>query len=423
MLSQAGKEVMIKLVAQAISTYCMSVFLLPMSIGDEIEKMLNSFWWGIKEDGSKGIRWMSWDMLTMRKEWGGMGFRVSLGHNPIIYVWCSVWSSRTLLKHGYRWKVGDGSLIPIENTPWLRDDQNPLITTTSNLHVHDQKVSSLIDSGTGQWDIEGIQTNFNDRDAREVLKIPLLPQGAQYEIIWRYDKKGMHSVKSAYRVCVDIMIDRSEWRINGEWNKLRALAIPPKVKHFMWRLGRDCLPSRQRLSSKDSIACWRQQKLWSQLEQQMLLADGFKEFFTNILQRFHEDQLIAFAMTAWSLWRKRNMHLWENKIETIMQVVHRANNTIQAWRQAKLNNTNRPHQSQHDQRVPWQTPPPSYLKCNIDAAVFSHDNKVSLGACLRDEKGVFVAAFSCHENGSYTACEAEAWGLYKRIEWIALLGY
>ncbi|CAJ2634757.1 unnamed protein product [Trifolium pratense] len=291
---------------------------------------------------------------------------VSLGHNPIIYVWRSVWSSRTLLKHGYRCKVGDGSLIPIENTPWLRDDQNPLITTTSNLHVHDQKVSSLIDSGKGQWDIEGIQTNFNDRDAREVLKIPLLPQGAQYEIIWRYDKKGMRSVKSAYRVCVDIMIDRSEWRIN-------------------------------------EIA---------------YLADN-----VYLAKRFHEDQLITFAMTAWSLWRKRNMHLWENKIETIMQVVHRANNTIQAWRQAKLNNTNRPHQSQHDQRVPWQTPPPSYLKCNIDAAVFSHDNKVSLGACLRDEKGVFVAAFSCHENGSYTACEAEAWGLYKRIERIALLGY
>jgi hypothetical protein len=44
MLSQAGKEVLIKSVAQAIPSYCMSVFLLPSSIGDDIEKMLNSFW-------------------------------------------------------------------------------------------------------------------------------------------------------------------------------------------------------------------------------------------------------------------------------------------------------------------------------------------------------------------------------------------
>jgi hypothetical protein len=44
MLSQADKEVLIKSVAQAIPSYCMSVFLLPSSIGDDIEKMLNSFW-------------------------------------------------------------------------------------------------------------------------------------------------------------------------------------------------------------------------------------------------------------------------------------------------------------------------------------------------------------------------------------------
>ncbi|MCI34298.1 RNA-directed DNA polymerase (Reverse transcriptase), partial [Trifolium medium] len=75
MLSQAGKEVLIKSVAQVIPAYCMSVFLLPTSIAGEIEKMLNSFWWGIKEERRHGIRWISWEKLTMRKEWGGMGFR------------------------------------------------------------------------------------------------------------------------------------------------------------------------------------------------------------------------------------------------------------------------------------------------------------------------------------------------------------
>jgi hypothetical protein len=54
-LSKAGKDVMIKSVLQAIPSYIMSVYLLPESIISDIEKMLNSFWWG---DGSnnKGIR-------------------------------------------------------------------------------------------------------------------------------------------------------------------------------------------------------------------------------------------------------------------------------------------------------------------------------------------------------------------------------
>lgn len=81
MLSQVGKEVLIKSVAQAIPSYCMSVFLLPHSIVDDIEKMLNSFWWGMKNEGRGGIQWMSWERLTMRKEWGGMGFRHIHGFN------------------------------------------------------------------------------------------------------------------------------------------------------------------------------------------------------------------------------------------------------------------------------------------------------------------------------------------------------
>jgi hypothetical protein len=241
MLSQAGKEVLIKSVAQAIPSYCMSVFLLPMSIGDEIEKMLNSFWWGIKENGSKGIRWMSWDKLTMRKEWGGMGFRniygfnlamlgkqgsnlltnsdamvskvfkakyfpngnflgASLGHNPS-YVWRSIWSSQTLLKHGYRWKIGDGSLIPIESTPWLRNEQNPFITTTTNHFTQNSMVRSLIENNTGGWNMEIVHEVFNDRDAKEILQIPLLSHDAKDEIIWRYDKKYVFGKKCLSCLC------------------------------------------------------------------------------------------------------------------------------------------------------------------------------------------------------------------------------
>jgi hypothetical protein len=45
-LSRAGKEVMIKSVLQAIPSYVMSVYLLPDSTIKDIERMMNSFWWG-----------------------------------------------------------------------------------------------------------------------------------------------------------------------------------------------------------------------------------------------------------------------------------------------------------------------------------------------------------------------------------------
>ena len=44
LLSQAGKEIMIKAVIQSIPAYSMSVFRLPTSLCKDIEAMIKKFW-------------------------------------------------------------------------------------------------------------------------------------------------------------------------------------------------------------------------------------------------------------------------------------------------------------------------------------------------------------------------------------------
>ena len=46
LLSQVGKEVMIKVVVQFIPTYSMSMFKLPVGLCKDIEAMIRKFWWG-----------------------------------------------------------------------------------------------------------------------------------------------------------------------------------------------------------------------------------------------------------------------------------------------------------------------------------------------------------------------------------------
>lgn len=47
--SRVGKEILIKSVAQAIPSSCMGAFLIPASLCEEIERMMNSFYWCSKK--------------------------------------------------------------------------------------------------------------------------------------------------------------------------------------------------------------------------------------------------------------------------------------------------------------------------------------------------------------------------------------
>ena len=56
-ISKAGREVLIKTVAQAIPTYSMSVFKLPKTICDGINSLLAKYWWGQDHEERK-IHWI-----------------------------------------------------------------------------------------------------------------------------------------------------------------------------------------------------------------------------------------------------------------------------------------------------------------------------------------------------------------------------
>uniref|UniRef100_A0A803QDX6 Reverse transcriptase domain-containing protein n=1 Tax=Cannabis sativa TaxID=3483 RepID=A0A803QDX6_CANSA len=74
-LSRAGKEVLIKLVAQSLPNYAMSVFLIPKGICEDLEQLMCKFWWKSSSKNKSGIHWMKWDRMCEAKDQGGMVFR------------------------------------------------------------------------------------------------------------------------------------------------------------------------------------------------------------------------------------------------------------------------------------------------------------------------------------------------------------
>ena len=70
---KAGREIFIKMVAQAIPKYSMSLCKLLRSIYDNINSLLAKYWWG-KNQNERKILWINQKKLCTQKKDGGMGF-------------------------------------------------------------------------------------------------------------------------------------------------------------------------------------------------------------------------------------------------------------------------------------------------------------------------------------------------------------
>jgi hypothetical protein len=221
-LSQGGKVIMIKAVAQALPTYIMGVFKLPMSVYDDLTRLIRNFWWGA-ERGKRKNHLVSWDILIRSKPHGGMGFRDMRIFNQALlacYAWrltskpnslCArvlqakyhpqgnlvdtvftgnpspTWTAIAygleLLKYGLIWCVGDGRSIRL----W-RDNRIPRESELKVIRPKGRsrltRVSSLLDQ-QGNWDEALIRRTFYPLDANLIMRIKTSPRLPNDFIAWQ----------------------------------------------------------------------------------------------------------------------------------------------------------------------------------------------------------------------------------------------
>lgn len=63
-LSKAGKETLLKSVAQALPSYAMSVFLIPLLVCQDLERLMSRFWWNSTHPNKRPIHWQKWGRIS-----------------------------------------------------------------------------------------------------------------------------------------------------------------------------------------------------------------------------------------------------------------------------------------------------------------------------------------------------------------------
>jgi hypothetical protein len=111
-------------------------------------------------------------------------------------------------------------------------------------------VQSLIDTTTKTWNTAVVQHVFNPVVTRAILNTLLVTQVVDDRLLWKAEKNGYYSVRSAYRLCTDVLTDSSHHHWDGFWQGIWRLKVPPKIKNLIWRMCRNVIPTRQRLQDK-----------------------------------------------------------------------------------------------------------------------------------------------------------------------------
>uniref|UniRef100_A0A803QJ80 Reverse transcriptase domain-containing protein n=1 Tax=Cannabis sativa TaxID=3483 RepID=A0A803QJ80_CANSA len=481
LLSRAGKEILIKTVVQALPTYAMSVFLIPLDICKDIERMMSMFWWNSKSSKKRGISWMAWDRMARSKFGGGMGFRrlhefniamlgkqgwkflqedhslvfrvfkaryfpndtfmtATLGNNPS-FVWRSILEAQNLLKTGCCWSIGSGSLVKVVSQPWLPDRANPYITSR-HPGLADATVDQLMVPGEQVWDKEILEDMFEPRDINLILSIPLSDRSFPDRWYWAPESTGRYSVKSAYTLQLELAGLNLEDSNSGFWRKLWNLKIPPKCKNLLWRALVNCLPTNTMLATKrvhiDTtcplcrnapetvvhvfVDCAFAKNCWSFLNEGHIPgANGdFLKWMIDIFDNFSNRVIRIVSIICWQIWKVRNELVWNKATPAAFNVVIAAVNLFDLWNSAHTDNHSDTLNADGANRVSehWTKPMQNRIKINTDAAIFDSTSEFGFSFVARDSAGALVEAHVCCVNGLVRAELAEAIGVKEALSWL-----
>jgi ribonuclease HI len=507
-MSHAAKDTLIKAVAQSLPAYVMGVFKMSTGFCENYEKIIRDFWWGDEENQRK-VHWSAWDNLIKPKAKGGLGFRdISLFNQALLArmawrliqrpnslcarvlkaryyphgnildtvfasdpspAWKGVEHGLELLKKGIISRIGDGRNTQILRDQWIPRDAGLKITALKK-NSRKRWVNQLISPTTNSWNTDLLRELFYEHDVQAITEIEIPSTGQGDRIAWHFERNGVFTVKSAYRLGLDLKhrnrdISSCSMAPNGDrsvWNSIWKSKVQPKIQVFGWRVATDTLATmknkwRRTLELNDrchicgndtedahhaTVRCTKasalrhaMRKIWTLPDEYLFRYTG-KDWLQLLLSQVNEVTKSRILMLLWRSWHLRNDVIHHQGRETIEQSVAFLESYAHAdsqqapvpgdpkGKRPMFVTTTPAERGQSSSTVNvWSAPPDGWIKINSDASFSSVGKPGGAGAVVRDSQGKVILAACSPITHCFSAEEAEAKAALMAIKLIQDRGY
>jgi hypothetical protein len=374
-------------------------------------------------------------------------FDSKIGHNPS-YAWRGIWKARQVLMKGCRWSIGGGNSIKVMGDPWLRDKDGAWLPSPQIQGVHNFTVHDLMIPNLKMWDKMKLESLFPSYIVNRIMETPLFDMVENDKLTWIDSPYGLYSVKSGYKLLRHISGKDDTTSTNNGWQSLWKINAPPKAKHLLWRVCKECLPTRVRLQGR-GVSCplscplcdhgneddghvlfdcdvsiqardaaGIDQHQFSLLNRTVSITETILNFCANV----DSDTAGIFAVLVWVLWQNRNDKVWTDTMTQSRNLGIKARHLWTEWNAVQQIQHVARQNEQHQAATTWQKPPQDWYKCNVDAGFHRDINKTSTSWCVRDSLGRFVMAGTTWLEGSCSIIEGEAMALQEALQAMQVRG-
>ena len=116
----------------------------------------------------------------------------------------SSWYNVLIVKHGLRWRIGNGEHVQVWGDKWLPTPSTYKVTSPRMFMQAQTMVSELIDKENASWKSEVVDALFLPHEVEVIKSIPLSVHLLANKQVWACSSNGVFMVRSAYWVAVEI---------------------------------------------------------------------------------------------------------------------------------------------------------------------------------------------------------------------------